>query len=319
MKKIINIFIFFVAFLFLNITPGYAQSGDFNLEQTRRVLTGQIEEALKSSGGASISISLVKEDKIVWKAAFGYSNVRAKSPATPETIYNTASTFKPVTAAAVMQLAEKKKINLDDPIYKYLGKRTVKNWTERAKKVTFRHILSHHSGFAPDVVGQFNMNIWRRGGKTLKPLEVIASELKSIRDPGQAYEYNNVAFAVLGLLIEKVSGVSYEDYIVKNILKPVGIHTKNPVSPSPEMIELMAFPYIREENGSLKPAEMFLYSIYPAGDIYLTAEDMTRFIGAILNHGVFNSQRILSKKSIQQMCRPQFGNPYGLGFPLSKD
>jgi len=319
MKKIINIFIYFIAIMLLNIMQGYAQSDEFNLEQTKRILTGQIEEALKSSGGASISISLIKEDKIVWSAAFGYSNISAKSFSTLETFYNTASTFKPVTATAIMQLVEKKKINLDDPIHKYLDERIIKNWGKREKKVTFRHILSHRSGFAPDVIGQYNMNVWRRDTKKLKSLEVIASELKSIRDPGETYEYNNLAFAVLGLLVEKVSGISYEEYIVNNILKPVGVYTTNLVSPTPKMVEMMAFPYIREENGSLKPAEMFQYSIYPAGDIYLTAADMARFIGALLNEGVFNGQRILSKKSIQEMYTPQFGGPHGLGFPINKD
>jgi len=319
MKKIINISIYFIAVMSLNTTQGYAQSGEFNLEQTKRVLTWQIEGALKSSGGASISISLIKGDKLVWNAAFGYSNVSAKSLATPETIYNTASTFKPVTAIAIMQLAEKKKINLDDPICKYLNERITRKWGHREKKVTFRHILSHRSGFAPDVIGQFNMNVWRRDTKQLKSLEVIASALKSIRDPGQIYEYNNVAFAVLGLLVEKVSGISYEEYLFNNILKPVGVNTSNPVSPTPKMVEMMAFPYIREENGSLKPAEIYRYSIYPAGDIYLTAADMARIIGAILNEGVFNGQRILSKKSILEMCTPQFGGSYGLGFHINKD
>jgi len=319
MKKIINILIYFIAIMFLNIMPGYAQLDEFNFEQTKRILTGQIEEALKSSGGASISISLIKEDKIVWSAAFGYSNIRAKSFATIETFYNTASTFKPVTATAIMQLVEEKKINLDDPIYKYLDERIIKNWGKREKKVTFRHILSHRSGFAPDFIGQNHMNVWRRDIKELKSLEVIASELKSIRDPGETYEYNNLAFAVLGLLVEKVAGISYEEYIVNNILKPIGVYTTNPVSPTPNMVEMMSFPYVREENGSLKPAELIQYSIYPAGDIYLTAEDMAHFIGTLLNEGVFNDQRILSKKSIQEMYTPQFDGSYGLGFDINKD
>ena len=318
-KSLINIFIYFIAITLLNITQGHAQANEFNLEQTKRVLTGQIEEALKSSGGASISISLVKEDKIVWSAAFGYSNIRAKSVATTDTIYNTASTFKPVTATAIMQLVEKKKINLDDPIHKYLDEQIIKNWGKREKKVTFRHILSHQSGFAPDVISQNHINIWRRDKNILASLDGIASELKSNRDPEVTYEYNNLAFAVLGLLVEKVSGISYEEYLVNNILKPIGVYTANPVSPTPKMVEMMAYPYIREKNGSLIPAELVQYSIYPAGDIYLTAEDMARFIGAILNEGVFNSQHILSKKSIQEMCIPQFGGPYGLGFHINKD
>ena len=93
-----------------------AQTGRFDLDKTKTVLTGLIENAIKERGIPSISIALVRGDSIVWKAAFGYANVRTKTPATPETIYSTGSTFKSATATGLMQLQEQGKFNLDHPV-----------------------------------------------------------------------------------------------------------------------------------------------------------------------------------------------------------
>ncbi|MGH7696826.1 MAG: serine hydrolase, partial [Gemmatimonadaceae bacterium] len=81
-------------------TLAMAQGGRFDLDRTKTVLTGLIEEAIKQRGVPSISIALVRGDSIVWKAAFGFANVRTKTPATTETIYITGSTFKSATATA---------------------------------------------------------------------------------------------------------------------------------------------------------------------------------------------------------------------------
>src|SRR6187200_2223914 len=121
-----------------------AQSGRFDLDKTKTVLTGLIEKTLAENGIPSMSIALVRGDSVVWKAAFGYANMHTRTPATTETLYSTGSSFKSVTATAVMQLAEQGKLKLDDPINRYLGESPVKD--SNTKPVTFTHILSHWSG-----------------------------------------------------------------------------------------------------------------------------------------------------------------------------
>src|SRR5262245_59843139 len=102
-----------------------------------------------------------------------------------------------------------------------------------------------------------------------------------------------------GLLVEKISGMEYEKYMVEKILKPLGVTTPHPVYPSPEMVELMALPYnAGGGSGQPKPVEQVHFDVYPAGDIYLTAEDMARFLGAHVNGGIFNGHRILSEASV---------------------
>ena len=302
--------------LVLLVLPGsaaIAQSGRFDLEKTKTVLTGLIEKTLADNGIPSMSIALVRGDSIVWKAAFGYANMRTRTPATTETLYSTGSSFKSVTATAVMQLVEQGKLKLDDPINRYLGDSQVQDQSE--KPVTFTHILSHWSGLKN---GAETQPIW--GRKLPKTLEAMTSALYSVRAPETKWEYNNFAYGTAGLLVQKISGVEYEKYMVDHVLKPLGVTTAHPVYPSPEMVERMALPY--RAGGSLgKPAPVAQvhFDVYPAGDIYLTAEDMARYLGAQLNGGVFNGNRILSEESVREMHKPRFGGDYGFGFWMVHD
>ena len=304
-----------VVLLVLPRSAAIAQSGRFDLEKTKTVLTGLIEKTLADNGAPSMSIALVRGDSIVWKAAFGYTNMRSRTPATTETLYSTGSSFKSVTATAVMQLAEQHKLRLDDPINRYLDDSQVQDRVQSEKPVTFTHILSHWSGLKN---GAETQPIW--GRKLPKTLEAMTSGLYSIRAPETKWEYNNFAYGTAGLLVQKISGVEYEKYMVDHVLKPLGATTAHPVYPSPEMVERMALPY--KAGGSLgkpEPEVQVHFDVYPAGDIYLTAEDMARYLGAQLNGGVFNGNRILSEESVREMHKPRFGGDYGLGFWMVHD
>jgi CubicO group peptidase (beta-lactamase class C family) len=297
--------------LLVSTTPVSAQGG-YDLERTKADLTRLIEETMHEQGIPSVSIALVKGDEIVWTEAFGYANVRTKTVATPDTIYSTGSTFKSVTATALMQLVEQGKCSLDDPVNQHLGDIRIQDRLQSEQPVTIRHILSHWSGL---LNGTDIKPIW--GRELPMTLEEITSKLYSIRAPGLTWEYNNYAYAMAGLLVETISGMDYETYIVENILKPLGVETPNPVAPSPAMVELMALPYRPGgADGEPTPLPQFHYDVYPAGDAYLTAEDMARFLGAHINGGGLGGGRILSEESVREMHTPQFGGYYGLGFAV---
>ena len=297
----------------LPASAALAQNGRFDLQKTKTVLTGVIEKTLADNGIPSMSIALVRGDSIVWKAAFGYTNMRSRTPATTETLYSTGSSFKSVTATAVMQLVEQGKLKLDDPINRYLGESQVKDQSD--KPVTFTHILSHWSGLKN---GAETQPIW--GRKLPATLEAMTAGLSSVRPPETKWEYNNFAYGTAGLLVQKISGVEYEKYMVDNILKPLGVTTPHPVYPSPEMVERMALPYKAGGSfGKPEPEVQVHFDVYPAGDIYLTAEDMARYLAAQLNGGVFQGKRILSEESVREMHKERFGGDYGFGFWMVHD
>lgn len=304
--------------LLLLLLPGSAataQSGRFDLAKTKMILTGLIEKTLAENGIPSMSIALVRGDSIVWTGAFGYANMYSHTPATTETLYSTGSSFKSVTATAVMQLVEQGKIRLDDPINRYLGDDKVMDRLQSDKPVTFTDILSHWSGL---ISGAETEPIW--GRKLPKTLEEFTRKLYSIRAPETKWEYNNWAYGTAGLLVQKISGIEYETYMVDSVLKPLGVTTTNPVYPTPEMVERMALPY--EAGGSLGkpvPVAQVHFDVYPAGDVYLRAEDMARYLGAQINGGVFNGHRMLSAESVRAMHEPRFGGTYGFGFWMTRD
>ena len=303
----------------LPVLPGsaaIAQSGRFDLEKTKTVLTGLIQQTLADRGIPSMSIALVRGDSIVWKAAFGYSNMRTRTPATTETLYSTGSSGKSVTAAAIMQLVEQGKIKLDDPINRYLGDSRVQDQLQVEKPVTFRHILSHWSGLR---AGAETQPIWSR--KLPKSLEAMTSALYSVRAPETKWEYNNFAYGAAGLLVQKISDVRVREV-------PGRTHSQA----------------ARHDHGSIRSIRRRRWSsgwrfrtmrvvrwaspgrwprctstsIRPATCI-MTAEDMARFLGAQLNGGIFQGKRILSEESVLAMHKPYFGGTYGFGFWMIRD
>jgi CubicO group peptidase (beta-lactamase class C family) len=302
--------------IFATLTATAApESGRFDLEKTKTVVSGLIQQAIKDRGVPSVSIALVRGDAIVWKAAFGYANVRTKTLATTDTIYCTGSTFKSVTATALMQLQEQGKFKLDQPVNMYLGDVRVQDRLQSEKPVTFRDMLSHWSGL---IAGAETKPLW--GRELPKSLEKMVATLYSVRAPETKWEYNNWAYGMAGLLVEKISGEEYEKYMVGHILAPLGVTTPHPVYPSAEMVEMMALPYeAGGPNGKPQPVQQVHFDVYPAGDIYLTAEDMARFLAMQLNGGEFRGKRILSEASVKAMHEPQFGGTYAFGFSVRKD
>jgi CubicO group peptidase (beta-lactamase class C family) len=155
-------------------------------------------------------------------------------------------------------------------------------------------------------------------------LKELTERTYSIRAPSERYEYCNSAYGIAGYLLEQVTGQDYESFILEHILKPLGVTTVSPINPTAEMVDLMAQPYRRGENRQPVPVSRVFFDVFPAGDMYMTAGDMARFLGAQLNGGVFNGVRILSEESVAEMRRNQvppmtdamqtaFGGGYGLG------
>ncbi len=302
-------------YLISGISTGQTHHSEdaFSLEQTKKTLTKEITKILKETGTPSISLSLIKGHTVVWSQAFGYANVKKQVPATRATIYSTGSNFKFVTATAIMQLAEAGKLNIDDPINKHLGESTINDRSDDGTPVTFRHLLSHHSGLNGPIE---IIPIWNR--KLPKSLENIASEITTEEPPGKNFKYCNHCYALAGLAIENVSGMSYQDYLIKYILKPLQITSEGPVIPTPSMVEELALPYTLKNNQSV-PEHQSRFDVYPAGDIYLTSPEMANFYIAQLNQGSFGDTTILTSKSITEMQTAQFGSTYGLGVGVIKD
>jgi CubicO group peptidase (beta-lactamase class C family) len=169
-----------------------------------------------------VAYGLVVDGKLVYKNNIGYTDIARKIPVTSSSLFRIASMSKSFACMAILKLRDEGKLNLDDPAYKYIPElRNIKYPTTDAPHITIRHLMTHGAGFPED-------NPWgdRQLSDTDKDLlDLIKKQLSFSNPPGIAYEYSNLGFALQGMIITKVSGMPYQDYIKRNIWDPLGMKT----------------------------------------------------------------------------------------------
>ncbi len=164
---------------------------------------------------------VVLDGKLVYSGSFGYANLEQKIPAHSQSLFRIASMSKSVTALAILQLRDAGKLNLDDPASKYLPEmKKLKYLTTDAPEITIRHLMTHGAGFPED-------NPW--GDRQLADSDdelrrFIENNVSFSNVPGVAFEYSNLGFALLGQIVQKVSGMEFQQYTMANIFKPLGMN-----------------------------------------------------------------------------------------------
>ena len=217
---------------------------------------------------------IVADGRLIHTGAFGYANIAQKIPAAAQSVYRIASMTKSFTAMAILSLRDAGKLNLDDPVSKYIPEmQQVHPLTDDSPPITIRHLLSHSAGFPED-------NPW--GDRQLQRtdqelLDFIRNGVSLSNTPGIAYEYSNLGFALLGHIVSKVSGEPFEKYITRTILQPLGMnHTYweyTDVTPKD-----LAHGY-RWINNDWREEEMLHSGAYGAmGGMLTSLEDFSRYM-----------------------------------------
>ena len=260
-----------------------------------------IEAELECRRHPGSSVAVVKGDEMVWAKGFGYADLEEKRPATPDTIYRCASVTKPVVTVALLQLMEKGKFTLDDPVEEHLGFKIKSPYEERP---TVRDLLTHRTGMPTRVPPIFKK---LEEAPTLR--EYVEEAARTVRPPGERWEYCNTAYAMLGLLIEAFSGQPYTEYVVENVLKPLEMNSSG-FELTPEMEERLATGYVRwgGPDQPLKRVEPYYLGTRPedpAGSLYSTVVDLSHFVIMQLNGGVYKGKRILEEETLEEMQRLQ--------------
>ena len=278
-----------------------AAAQTINIERVVAELEPEIQRALIEGKIPSASIALVSGDKVIWTGAYGYSNLWARTPATPSTVYLIGSTFKAMSTVALLQQMEQGKFKLDDRVNDYLTDFKIQN-EDPKNPVTFRHLLTHTSGL-PGGFGAFP--VW--GDTVPPPLEEFLGKSLVISKPtGSEVIYSNIAYTLIGYLVQKFSGVPYKKYIQDNIFTPLEM-TNTAFDPTPVMDERISMPYtVDEKTGGQVPAVRVKASVWPAGIVYGTIYDQSNWLILNLNNGMFKGKRIISENTMEQMFTRQY-------------
>jgi len=252
-----------------------------------------------------LALLVARDGKIVRAQAYGFSNVELQVPVKPETLFQSGSMGKQFTATAVMMLVEEGKIGLDDHITKYFPDAPAA-WNQ----VTVRQLLSHTAGFT-DYPENFNFRRDRTEEEILKAIEAVPLAFP----PGTKYSYANLGYATLGILIHRVTGQFYGDFLHERVFQPLGMTTTRIISEA-DIIPNRAAGY-RLVKGELKNQEWVAPTLNTTADgsLYFSILDLAKWDAALY------TEKLLKRSSLDQMwtvAKLNNGEPnsghYGFGW-----
>ena len=257
-----------------------------------RLSQGDLVAALKATlekdaaaGKFSGAALLAKDGKPIFTGAYGMADREKKIPNTLNTKFRIGSMNKMFTAVSIVQLVQAGKISLSDPLGKYITDYPNK---DIATKVTIQQLLTHTGGTGDFFGPQFDAH--RLELKTLQDYVKLYGERPPEFEPGSKWEYSNYGFLLLGVVIERVTGKSYYDYVNENVYKPAGM-TSTGSFPEDQVVQDRSVGYTHMDSPELRPnTDTLPYRGTSAGGGYSTVEDFLRFASALLNHKLLNAQ-----------------------------
>ena len=265
----------------------------------------------------SASICLIKGETIFYSKTYGFSNFYKRKRASKETIYMVGSISKSIIATALMQLYEKGYFDLDDNVADYLPF-DLRNPFFPNTNITFRMLLSHEAS-----INDFGLR-----PSTVLPIRVSAKHARNYSDivenmvepggrwyssrywlkryrPGDTACYSNLGMIIAGCLLEELSGMSVEEYCRKYIFEPLDMrHTTFDMQRLDR--KKLAQPYTSVGKLFIPLPKYDFYLLDPAGGLYTTAEDLSHFLIAHMNGGVYNETRILNESTVRLMHTVQY-------------
>ena len=274
-------------------------------------VSNKIDEYIRAEMQAQqipgLALAVIKDGQMVIARGYGLANVEHNVPVKPETIFQSGSTGKQFTATAVMMLVEEGKLSLDDKITKYFP-----DGPAAWQNITVRHLLTHTSGMT-DYPKDFDL----RRDYTEEELYQRIKSIPLAFQPGEKWSYSNLAYVMLGILIHKVSGKFYGDFLHERVFKPLEMTTARIISEA-DIVPNRAAGY-RVVDGQLKNQNWVSPSLNTTADgaLYLTLYDMAKWDAALY------TEKILKRSSLDQMWTPVKLNngkthPYGFGWALAE-
>ena len=301
--NIISAFTAVLPFLIFISLNSFAQSRNALLDK-------YIEQYRINKSVPSVSAGIIQNDTLIWRKAAGISDISTGKPASENTLYRIASISKMITAVAVMQLAEKGKINIDEDALNYIP-----YFPRKTFPFSVRQILNHTAGLRSYRPGEFNSI--KHYSNIKEALSIISGD-SLMFEPGTNYLYTTLGYNLLGAVIESASGMSYLKYVKENIFKPAGMDStfadfENVYSP------LRAEGYSRNSSRRItnSPA-VDLSEKLPGGGFISTSGDLLRFAEAILN-GTLVSKSTLDSMTVPTILKNGRIIYYGLGMELISD
>ncbi len=282
-----------------------------------RLFAAWMDGQLAYRGLPGVVVGVVSDQQLVWAQGFGYADVKAKIPMSPETKFRMASHSKLFTAIAIMQLREEGKLRLDDPVEKYLS------WFKAAPaggddgQITIEQLLSHSSGLQREAGDHWVSYEF----PTADQLKRLYADRKAAFAPSVRWKYSNLAYAVAGMVTEQVAGQPWATYVDRNIFQPLAM-TSSSVDKN---VSGLAVPYARRMPDGTREILPFVDArgMAAATGVTSNVNDMAKFVSANFRTGARGGAQIVSAGSWREMHRVRsveenWLSGSGLGYDISR-
>ena len=254
-----------------------------------------------------VAVAVIKDGQPIIAKGYGLANIELNVPVKPETIFQSGSMGKQFTSTAVMLLVEEGKIDLDEKISRYVGA-----VPEAWKPITVRQVLTHTAGMPNDFSDADYVQNW-----TEDQLLAKAKAMPLDFQPGTKWSYSNVGYVVLGIMVSKISGKFYGDFLQERVFKPLGMTTTRIISEA-DIIPNRAAGY-RLVRGELKNQEWVSPTMNTTADgsLYWSILDLIKWDAALTKRAVLKPT---SWDSVYSPAKLANGStyPYGFGWGLGK-
>jgi len=269
-------------------------------DRYQRTLQPWIEQLLQREHRPGLAIAVVEGNHVVYAHGFGVKRLGRDGPITTRSLFHMASITKPFVATSLMQLAEKGKVDLDAPVVHYLPYFRMAD--ERYRTITVRQMLTHSSGM-PDV-DDYEWDKPQYDDGALERYVRSLSDRTLLFAPGEKFQYSNMAFEILGDVIAKVSGRSFDDYVQDQILTPLRMKDSTLLVRRADAT-LLTWGHELDEHDRPFPSKVFPYNRIhsPSSNLHSNVLDMARWAMANMNHGELDGRRILQASAYELLWK----------------
>ncbi len=271
-----------------------------------------VEDQMKDCRIPGFALAIVRGDEVLYLKGYGIAD-ETDRPVTAQTPFRIASVSKTFTALALMQLEDGGRVDLDATVSRYLP--DLGSALGVYEQMTIRQLLNHTAGF--DAQLEYQVTSPEAQAVSIRDLVSRFSTVPLSHAPGVEFEYNNAGYIVLGEVISQVSGFSYADYLQRNILDPLEMHhtftsMDSAAGDAPAVGYRTLFGFPRVSGLTVAPAHV------PAFGLLSSAEDLSHYMIAMLNGGLYEGTRVLSEENVAEMLTPSAAESayvsYGLGW-----
>ncbi len=278
------------------------QSQTKDLDKKLSGLDAYIEKVRKDWKVQGVAVAIIQKDKVVYAKGFGYRDAEKKLPVTPETLFAIGSSSKAFTAAGVCLLQEDGKLELDKPLIEYLP--TFKLHDAYAtEKMTPRDLLSHRSGLPRHDL------MWYGGSLSRKEMLDKLRYLEFNKSFRERWEYQNLMYMTAGILIEELSGKTWEAFTKERILDPLGMKSTNFSIDQMAKADNRALGYIELNDKVDVTPYRNIDAIGPAGSINSNVNDMSNWVIALIKGGKFKGTKVFGESTVRSVQTPVISLP----------